>query len=106
MISRGLGRGQLPNCRQSNRSQRWFSVQDPAGLRCLTAAPSASIAAGSMLGGILPARATDLPRVCTQKAAQMPWEWAIPRGVPRESLTSPLARTDVTSCCHQHGIRG
>lgn len=72
VIGSGLGRRQLPNCWQSDHSQRWFSVQDPDGQQCLTVAPRASIAAGSLLGGILPTRARGPPKVCTRRAAQTP----------------------------------
>lgn len=72
VIGSGLGRRQLPNCWQSDHSQRWFSVQDPDGQQCLTVAPRASITAGSLLDGILPTRARGPPKVCTRRAAQTP----------------------------------
>jgi len=106
VVSRGLGRGVLPNRRHSDHSPRPISERDPARLWSSTAAPRAGTAVGAMMGGILPVRARGPPGVCTCRAAQTPWQWAVPRGVPRESLISSLARTDVTSRCHRRGVRG
>lgn len=83
------------------------AVQRPQGLRRPTAAPRASVAAGSRLGGIAPAGAAGPPRgSAPQEQPGHPEKGPFPGGVPRESLMSPVGRTGVTSRCHRHRVRG